>query len=56
MYLVSKNAILYDLVLNHALYHTILTPILLSYMYFANKLISGTKYDQRKGTVMENSK
>lgn len=33
MYVVSKNAILYDVVLNHILYHTILTPALLGYMY-----------------------
>ncbi len=42
MYLASKNAILYDIVLNHMLYHSLLTPALISYMYLANKLIKGT--------------
>ena len=51
MYIASKNAILYDVVLNHALYHSLLTPILISYMYLVNQLIKGSKFDQRKGTI-----
>lgn len=51
MYVASKNAILYDVVLNHTLYHSLLTPVLISYMYLANQLIKGSKFDQRKGTI-----
>ena len=39
MYLTSKNAILYDIVLNHALYHAMLTPLTLGYMYFVSGVV-----------------
>lgn len=47
MYVASKNAILYDVVLNHTLYHSLLTPLLISYMYLVNQLVKGSKFDQR---------
>ena len=56
MYLASKNAILYDIVLNHVLFHSILTPMLITYMYFANNLIKGSELDQRKETIAESKK
>jgi hypothetical protein len=39
MYLASKNAILYDVVLNHTLYHLLMTPALIVYMYAAKKFL-----------------
>lgn len=51
MYLATKNAILYDVVLNHTLYHSLLTPLLISYMYVVNQFIKGSKLDQRQGTI-----
>lgn len=39
MYVASKNAILYDVVLNHTLYHSILTPALIAYMFVAKKFV-----------------
>lgn len=53
MYVASKNAILYDIVLNHTLYHSLLTPLLLSYMYVANQFVKGSKFDQREGTIAQ---
>lgn len=47
MYLASKNAILYDVVLNHTLYHSLLTTALISYMYGAKTFIGNTKEKKR---------
>ncbi len=49
MYLASKNAILYDVVLNHALYHSLLTPALIVYMYAAKTFVDKEKIKKSKG-------
>jgi hypothetical protein len=51
LYLVSKNAILYDIVLNHALYNILMAPTLILYMYVINNQIKGSKFDLRKDTI-----
>ncbi len=51
MYIRSKNAILYDVVLNHTLYHGLLTPLLMGYMYVVNGLVEGTEVDMREKTI-----
>ena len=49
MYLASKNAILYDVVLNHLLYHSLLTPALIVYMYGAKSFVDNQKVKRSKG-------
>jgi hypothetical protein len=51
LYLVSKNAILYDIVLNHALYNILMVPTLILYMYLINNQMKGSKFDIRKDTI-----
>lgn len=40
MYLVSKNAILYDILFNHIIYHSCISISLIAYLYGVQKLIS----------------
>ncbi len=46
MYIASKNAILYDVVLNHTIYHSILTPTLIAYMFVAKKFVDSLDKDK----------
>jgi hypothetical protein len=43
MYVTSKNAILYDVVLNHTIYHALLTPGLIAYMYGVKMFVDSKK-------------
>eukprot|EP00919_Chromeraceae_sp_WS-2016_P017236 GHVR01041144.1.p1 GENE.GHVR01041144.1~~GHVR01041144.1.p1 ORF type:complete len:145 (+),score=2.36 GHVR01041144.1:68-502(+) len=59
MYLVSKNSIVYDLILNHGIYHSFLCFALLGYSYVIRKIddyVENSNKEESKKTSTKTNK